>query len=104
MAVTTASPAPPPFPELTSILSALSAFAHRNKNQHRLSKWWKPFSQLRRQVSSLVSELAVRHEQETKYKAGHKKSSVARGAVESRAAFLVRELVPRAYLYVNFPP
>lgn len=98
MAVATAAQAPQPSPELTSILSALSAFAHRNKNQHRLSKWWKPFSQLRRQVSALISELAVCYEQETKYGAGHKKGSIARAAVESRAAFVLRELVPRAYL------
>ena len=92
---------PPPLPELESILSALSAFAHRNKNQHRLSKWWKPFSQLRRQVSSLVAELASCYGEEAKYGVAHKKGLAARGAVERRVGFIVTALVPRAYLYVQ---
>ena len=69
---------------------------HRNKNQHRLSKWYKPFSILRRQVSKLISELssleiAVLYStapgkggvgEENKYVAA------AREKVESRVRFL----------------
>lgn len=95
--------APPhPYPELESILSMLSAFAHRNKNQHRLSKWWKPFSQLRRHISSLVFELETCYDQEQSYGAGHKKAVAAREAVEGRAGFLMASLMPRAFLYVIF--
>lgn len=90
--------APPPHPELESIVSMLSAFSHRNKNQHRLSKWWKPFSQLRRHISSLVSELEVCHNEEQRYGARHKKGVVAREAVERRAGFLIVSLAPRAFL------
>lgn len=91
---------PPPCPELESILSMLSAFAHRNKNQHRLSKWWKPFSQLRRHVSALTRELEVAHREEQRYGAGRRKALAAREAVERRAGFLVAALVPRAFAYV----
>ncbi|KAK0100979.1 hypothetical protein ONS95_013032 [Cadophora gregata] len=43
--------------ELTSVTHLLHLFHHRNKNQHRLSKWWKAFSQLRRQVGKLLLEV-----------------------------------------------
>ena len=33
---------------------------HRNKNQHRRSKWWKWFSMLKRCVSKLLHEIQVR--------------------------------------------
>jgi ribonuclease MRP protein subunit RMP1 len=96
-------PPPPPSPELESILSMLSAFAHRNKNQHRLSKWWKPFSQLRRHVSSLVRELEVAQREEHRYGAEHRRGMAAREAVDRRAGFLVVALVPRAFMYVKIP-
>jgi ribonuclease MRP protein subunit RMP1 len=48
---------PTPKEDLTSIHQILHLTHHRNKNQHRLSKWYKPFSQLRRQVAKLIAEL-----------------------------------------------
>jgi len=48
---------PNPREELTSIHQILHLTHHRNKNQHRLSKWYKSFSQLRRHVSKLILEL-----------------------------------------------
>ncbi|CZT46210.1 uncharacterized protein RSE6_06609 [Rhynchosporium secalis] len=53
-----ASPRPDaPLQELTSISQLLHLTHHRNKNQHRLAKWWKAFSVLRRQVGRLVAEV-----------------------------------------------
>jgi ribonuclease MRP protein subunit RMP1 len=48
---------PIPKEELTSVHQILHLTHHRNKNQHRLSKWYKSFSQLRRQVAKLITEL-----------------------------------------------
>ncbi|KAH6715227.1 hypothetical protein BKA61DRAFT_655519 [Leptodontidium sp. MPI-SDFR-AT-0119] len=48
-----------PLTELTSITHLLHLTHHRNKNQHRLAKWWKAFSILRRQVGKLVAEVEV---------------------------------------------
>ncbi|RDL35037.1 uncharacterized protein BP5553_06968 [Venustampulla echinocandica] len=42
---------------LTALYSTLHLFHHRNKNQHRLSKWYFYFSQFRRQVQKLVKEI-----------------------------------------------
>ncbi|EPE34101.1 hypothetical protein GLAREA_07114 [Glarea lozoyensis ATCC 20868] len=42
---------------LTTIHNHLHLLHHRNKNQHRLSKWYKPFSIFRRQIPKLIAEL-----------------------------------------------
>ncbi|POS74142.1 hypothetical protein DHEL01_v207461 [Diaporthe helianthi] len=41
----------------------LDGFVHRNKNQHRGTRWWGPFDMLRRSVRKLVPDLeaAVQH-------------------------------------------
>ncbi|KAH7321473.1 hypothetical protein BKA65DRAFT_81466 [Rhexocercosporidium sp. MPI-PUGE-AT-0058] len=46
-----------PLTELTSTAHLLHLTHHRNKNQHRLAKWWKSFSILRRQAGKLVEEV-----------------------------------------------
>ncbi|KAE8450119.1 hypothetical protein EG329_006900 [Mollisiaceae sp. DMI_Dod_QoI] len=43
--------------ELSSITQILHLTHHRNKNQHRLTKWWKQFSILRRNISKLLLEV-----------------------------------------------
>ncbi|KAI3393275.1 hypothetical protein diail_4508 [Diaporthe ilicicola] len=55
---------PPDLPALQSSLSRLSTaahlldgFVHRNKNQHRGTRWWGPFDMLRRGVRKLVPDL-----------------------------------------------
>lgn len=35
----------------------LAGLTHRNKNQHRGTKWWAPFDMLRRSLNKLVSDL-----------------------------------------------
>ncbi|KAG6364341.1 hypothetical protein INS49_005942 [Diaporthe citri] len=55
---------PPDLPTLQSSLTRLSTaahlldgFVHRNKNQHRGTRWWAPFDMLRRSVRKLVPDL-----------------------------------------------
>jgi ribonuclease MRP protein subunit RMP1 len=43
--------------ELTSTSQVLHLTHHRNKNQHRLAKWYKYLSQLRRNINKLIPEL-----------------------------------------------
>lgn len=56
--------APPDLPTLQSSLTRLSTaahlldgFVHRNKNQHRGTRWWAPFDMLRRSVRKLLPDL-----------------------------------------------
>jgi len=111
-----------PSQELTSITHLLHLFHHRNKNQHRLSKWWKSFSQLRRQTGKLLTEFEAletcvkfssasassssskvkkRMEKEGKGGSGEGESKFVRAAretVEQRAEFLERWVVPKWFL------
>ncbi|RDW70316.1 hypothetical protein BP5796_08713 [Coleophoma crateriformis] len=45
--------------ELASLSNLLCLSHHRNKNQHRLSRWWAQFSQLRRCISKLETEIQL---------------------------------------------
>lgn len=45
---------------LASLVTAshiLDGFAHRNKNQHRATKWWGPFDMLRRSLHKILPDL-----------------------------------------------
>jgi ribonuclease MRP protein subunit RMP1 len=83
--------------EFTSITLVLSATNHRNKNQHRLAKWWKAFSVLRRNTLKLVSELEILSANEERL-GENKKTIASREVVEKRAGFLVEWVVPKCYL------
>lgn len=55
---------PPDLATLQSSLTRLSTaahlldgFVHRNKNQHRGTRWWAPFDMLRRSVRKLLPDL-----------------------------------------------
>lgn len=55
---------PPDLPTLQASLTRLATaahildgFVHRNKNQHRGTRWWAPFDMLRRSVRKLVPDL-----------------------------------------------
>lgn len=86
-----------PLKELSSIIQILHLTYHRNKNQHRLAKWWKEFSQLRRNVMKFSHEI----EQESKLKSLESKhAEAARIAVEQRVAFLEESLIPSCYVSV----
>ncbi|KAG9235507.1 hypothetical protein BJ875DRAFT_542060 [Amylocarpus encephaloides] len=45
-----------PLQKLTTLHQTLHLLHHRNKNQHRLTKWYKYFSEFRRHSQKLISE------------------------------------------------
>jgi ribonuclease MRP protein subunit RMP1 len=86
-----------PKESLFSLHQLLHLTHHRNKNQHRLSKWYKPFSILRRQISKLISELetletAELYASKEERLRENKYVMAAREKVEARVKFL-REYV-----------
>jgi ribonuclease MRP protein subunit RMP1 len=83
---------PTPKESLLSIHQILHLTHHRNKNQHRLSKWYKPFSQLRRQVAKLVSELEALEIAET-YSSSGGKGKKGRGEGENKYVIAAHEKV-----------
>jgi len=86
-----------PNPELQSLTTILTLFHHRNKNQHRLAKWYKSLAILHRQIPKLLSGLISYEEA----KALNKKSRYtveARGRLGERVEFLGRWVVGRCYL------
>jgi ribonuclease MRP protein subunit RMP1 len=88
----------------------LDLFNHRNKNQHRLSRWWKQFDMLRRGIRKLIAELEDYLGAEAKAIAKRKKSKkgnsaqpeldAERARMEVRTRYVLEQLVPRAFLYV----
>jgi ribonuclease MRP protein subunit RMP1 len=88
---------PSPREELHSISQILHLTHHRNKNQHRLAKWYKSFSMLRRHVSKLSSELET-NIQYTALSAKAKKTIESRAILGARVAFLQDVLIERCYL------
>jgi ribonuclease MRP protein subunit RMP1 len=85
-----------PTEELISINQILHLTHHRNKNQHRLAKWWKEFSLLRRNMAKLLTELETNLSYTT-LSAKSKKTQESKQAVEKRAYFLADVLAPRCY-------
>ncbi|OBT73821.1 hypothetical protein VF21_06718 [Pseudogymnoascus sp. 05NY08] len=73
---------------LLPIQHLLHLTAHRNKNQHRIAKWWASFSILRRQLGKLITAL---ENPDAAFRA--KKIDI-----EKRVVFLREEVVPRCYL------
>lgn len=93
---------------LGTALHILDSFNHRNKNQHRLSKWWQQFDMLRRGLRKLIPELEACLEVEEKATLKKKKGKAkerddaVRAKMEVRARHVAEQLVPRAFLYVCF--
>ncbi|KAF4634613.1 hypothetical protein G7Y89_g3506 [Cudoniella acicularis] len=84
---------------LKNLEDTLHLLHHRNKNQHRLAKWYKSLSQFRRQIPKLVSEF------EAYYSArAIKEESVyvvkARESLIARISFVRERLIGRWYLYL----
>ena len=73
--------------ELAEIQKLLSLAWHRNKNQHRRSRWWGEFGVLRRGVGRLMAEVEGREAE----------------GVGKRIEFLREEVMPRCWLYVSPP-
>lgn len=47
----------PSLSSLTTAAHILDGFAHRNKNQHRATRWWGPFDMLRRSLHKTLPDL-----------------------------------------------
>ena len=72
---------------------------HRNKNQHRVAKWWKPFSMLRQHTKKLIFELEDL-ERDEKFADGKENRFVvkSRERVEEHAEWLGKWIEERCYL------
>lgn len=90
----------------------LDLFNHRNKNQHRLSKWWKQFDMLRRGIRKLIAVLedfleaeartVVRRKKTKKNSSAQKEPfAVEPTRMEVRARYVLEQLVPGAFVYVE---
>lgn len=82
-------------------LEILDGFTHRNKNQHRLSKWWAQLDMLRRGARKL--SLCIQDSIRDRPPQGRKrKKQSAGGGRDENLAFRARhlrvQLVPRSYL------
>ncbi|TVY28625.1 Ribonuclease MRP protein subunit rmp1 [Lachnellula hyalina] len=83
--------------ELTNLSTILTLFHHRNKNQHRLAKWYKSLSILHRQIPKLLSSLETYHAaRELKEKS--KYTTEAREKLVERVEFMGRWVLGRCYL------
>jgi len=102
--------------KLTSSLELLRAFAHRNRNQHRVSKWWASFDVLRRNTAKLADDVhaAMDHASQPQPKKKRKKAEAVsqrpgseKPPLESapgiRASWMRAECLPRAFLSVGTP-
>jgi ribonuclease MRP protein subunit RMP1 len=93
-----------PKESLISAQQLLHLTHHRNKNQHRLSKWYKAFSILRRQITKLIAELETLETAElysSKRKTNEKESKYVTAAtekVEKRVRFLKEWVLEDCYL------
>lgn len=102
---------------LPSTLALLTAFHHRNKNQHRLSPWWSHFDRLRRHLGKFLSAVEARvNELERLGRLSAKARARARRVAEDgegddqgggdevlvRAGYLRGGVVPGGFLFVFF--
>lgn len=95
--------------DLVPLLHILDAFNHRNKNQHRVARWWTQFSLLRRSTKRLHDALARRLRFRSAQNAGlkkiksqHQKSSKAESALDddiaARVHGLLNTTIPSCFL------
>ncbi|PBP20535.1 putative ribonuclease mrp protein subunit rmp1 [Diplocarpon rosae] len=99
--------------DLQELSQLLHLTHHRNKNQHRLAKWYKPFSQLRRQLLKLIAEAEVLETalkfstssvpakiEEREQARGKEKGKYVKAAEETvgmRVRFLEEMIVPKCF-------
>ncbi|KAK4123901.1 hypothetical protein N657DRAFT_681014 [Parathielavia appendiculata] len=109
----------PAIASLAPALELLERFHHRNKNQHRISKWWAQADMLRRHIWKMLGELEAaveaaertgrvrerqrvkgkRKEKEQVKKVGERGQGEGEGrAVRKRAGYLRWKLGPGAFL------
>jgi hypothetical protein len=101
------APTPPP-PPSSSLLEAVSSLApaleilerfhHRNRNQHRLSRWWAQAGMLRRHLRKMMTMMEQPPVKRKKKKMGRGNEGDEEDELVVRATFLRERIVPRAYL------
>ncbi|KAF4783512.1 hypothetical protein HER10_EVM0010903 [Colletotrichum scovillei] len=81
-AQTTPSEETTPIATLVPVLAILDSFNHRNKNQHRVARWWAAFDLLRRAVRRLhdALEAQARHRRALSFKSKSSSSSSKKSA------------------------
>ncbi|KAJ0302033.1 hypothetical protein COL516b_007541 [Colletotrichum fioriniae] len=72
---------------LVPVLAILDSFNHRNKNQHRVARWWSAFDLLRRAVRRLhdALEAQARHRRALSFKSKSSSSSSKRSSAAAAA-------------------
>ena len=78
--------------ELNDIYSTLYLVYHRNRNQHRSSKWWKCLSMLKRSAATLIYEMEEDASGDLDIES----------RIKARVEHIRSQLVPRCYVYVFF--
>jgi len=93
--------------ELLQILSILSLAYHRNKNQHRRSRWWKELSLLRRNLRRLLDtdsssaggkNAAPGHAVGRRRGAGKRSEEEVEKEMGERLRYLKERLIPRCWI------
>jgi ribonuclease MRP protein subunit RMP1 len=91
--------------QLGTPVTILDGFNHRNKNQHRLSRWWAEFGMVRRGTRKLLEDLQVSIQKRPTPRFSDKQSSKSpehnvgiQEEISARARHLRQQIVPRAYL------
>lgn len=82
-------------------LEILDGFTYRNKNQHRLSKWWAQLDMLRRGTRKLSLDLQDSVRDRPSQGKKRKKRAVGEAVdqkLDLRARHLRAQIVPRSYL------
>jgi ribonuclease MRP protein subunit RMP1 len=80
--------------ELTTIQNLLALAWHRNKNQHRRSRWWQEFGTLKRGLGRLVVLFEAGEGKVGKGKTGNEEKEMQ----ENQKRFLVEEVIPRCWV------
>ncbi|GJC90534.1 hypothetical protein ColLi_13372 [Colletotrichum liriopes] len=99
----------PTIAALVPVLQILDSFRHRNKNQHRVARWWARFDLLRRSVGRLhdALEARARHRHAQGFKAPSKKSAgkaragAGIGSGDRRGNALDEDVAARARLLLD---
>jgi ribonuclease MRP protein subunit RMP1 len=89
--------------ELLQIFNILTLAYHRNKNQHRRSRWWKELSLLRRNLRRLLDTGAGEGEGKGavhRHAGGLRVGTAGKneGGTEERVRFLRERLIPRCWV------
>ncbi|KXH62203.1 hypothetical protein CSAL01_03603 [Colletotrichum salicis] len=94
-AATAAAAAVPPSPDETTpiatlvpVLAILDSFNHRNKNQHRVARWWSAFDLLRRAIRRLHDALEAQacHRRALSFKSSSSSSSLKKNSSSSSSS------------------